>query len=357
MKSALLIPFLILISATPTFSSEKDKPLEEKLGRAKLIVIGTITSVDNRSSKFSDIGTLKVSEVLRGDSNLSTIRLEWNSPKYWRHKRTSIQYKKEQSGIWIFSSNLYMEPGKLPRYTINAEDVYEPKERIDVARILLKCTGYKKTTSFKIFIPIEPKPDEIHYKLVKVRVYNKGNSSYIHACKKRDSEIEDEKAILAGEKVAERFWLWVKNQLKPKMRRPPSLRMIRDRETRMEVMLYSGGKSAHTDILYKDEKKNELLFDFIEDIASMCLSDDNAAEAKFLKAHPIPVKKERKEKKVSENKKQEKLAIAKNQEVFITNTGNKFHKAGCRYLKRSSSAVSREDAIKRGYKACKVCKP
>ena len=43
--------------------------------------------------------------------------------------------------------------------------------------------------------------------------------------------------------------------------------------------------------------------------------------------------------------------------VYITDTGNKYHNAGCRYLKSSSHAISLDEAKSRGYTACKVCKP
>lgn len=43
--------------------------------------------------------------------------------------------------------------------------------------------------------------------------------------------------------------------------------------------------------------------------------------------------------------------------VFITKTGARFHAAGCRSLRRSSIAISRSDAEKRGYSACSICKP
>jgi len=43
--------------------------------------------------------------------------------------------------------------------------------------------------------------------------------------------------------------------------------------------------------------------------------------------------------------------------VYITNSGAKFHKGGCRHLARSQIPISRADAIARGYSACSVCKP
>jgi hypothetical protein len=43
--------------------------------------------------------------------------------------------------------------------------------------------------------------------------------------------------------------------------------------------------------------------------------------------------------------------------VYITNTGRKYHDAGCRYLSRSEIPLSRTDAINQGYGPCSVCQP
>lgn len=43
--------------------------------------------------------------------------------------------------------------------------------------------------------------------------------------------------------------------------------------------------------------------------------------------------------------------------VYVTNTGEKYHKAGCRYLSRSQHAISRSDAQSKGYTPCSVCHP
>ena len=43
--------------------------------------------------------------------------------------------------------------------------------------------------------------------------------------------------------------------------------------------------------------------------------------------------------------------------VYITKTGDKYHRAGCRYLSKSRIPISRKDAIARGSKPCSVCKP
>lgn len=43
--------------------------------------------------------------------------------------------------------------------------------------------------------------------------------------------------------------------------------------------------------------------------------------------------------------------------VCITNTGNKYHSAGCRYTKKSCIEVSLSDALARGLEPCSVCNP
>jgi len=43
--------------------------------------------------------------------------------------------------------------------------------------------------------------------------------------------------------------------------------------------------------------------------------------------------------------------------VYITKSGSKYHRAGCRYLSKSMIPISLKDAKERGYTPCKVCKP
>lgn len=45
------------------------------------------------------------------------------------------------------------------------------------------------------------------------------------------------------------------------------------------------------------------------------------------------------------------------QTVYITETGKKYHRAGCRYLSRSEIAIKESSAISEGYTACSVCNP
>ena len=43
--------------------------------------------------------------------------------------------------------------------------------------------------------------------------------------------------------------------------------------------------------------------------------------------------------------------------VYITDTGKKYHRSGCRYLESSKHAISLEKAKQNGYTPCSVCKP
>jgi micrococcal nuclease len=44
-------------------------------------------------------------------------------------------------------------------------------------------------------------------------------------------------------------------------------------------------------------------------------------------------------------------------EVFVTSSGKKYHAGGCRFLSKSMTPITLEDAKKRGYEPCSVCRP
>jgi len=48
---------------------------------------------------------------------------------------------------------------------------------------------------------------------------------------------------------------------------------------------------------------------------------------------------------------------AKEQTVYITKTGKKYHQGTCRYLSQSKISTSLKDAKANGYTACSVCRP
>jgi hypothetical protein len=43
--------------------------------------------------------------------------------------------------------------------------------------------------------------------------------------------------------------------------------------------------------------------------------------------------------------------------VYVTNTGNRYHRAGCASLSRSQIAMSRDQAVANGYTPCGRCNP
>jgi len=54
---------------------------------------------------------------------------------------------------------------------------------------------------------------------------------------------------------------------------------------------------------------------------------------------------------------QQTVVFAKEQVVYITKTGKKYHKSSCHYLKKSKIKTTKSKAKELGYTACKVCKP
>ncbi|MCD8161525.1 MAG: DUF5011 domain-containing protein [Clostridiales bacterium] len=53
----------------------------------------------------------------------------------------------------------------------------------------------------------------------------------------------------------------------------------------------------------------------------------------------------------------ESTGSSSSETVYITDTGSKYHRDGCRYLSKSKHAISKSTAIAQGYEPCKVCKP
>lgn len=43
--------------------------------------------------------------------------------------------------------------------------------------------------------------------------------------------------------------------------------------------------------------------------------------------------------------------------VYVTNTGDKYHKGSCSYLRSSKNAISKDAAVSQGYTACSRCNP
>ncbi len=41
--------------------------------------------------------------------------------------------------------------------------------------------------------------------------------------------------------------------------------------------------------------------------------------------------------------------------VYVTRTGHRYHRVGCRYLKGGARVLQRDEALKRGFTPCRVC--
>lgn len=46
-----------------------------------------------------------------------------------------------------------------------------------------------------------------------------------------------------------------------------------------------------------------------------------------------------------------------NTTVYVTNTGECYHRSGCQYLRKSCISISLQDAVSEGYRACSKCCP
>jgi hypothetical protein len=52
-----------------------------------------------------------------------------------------------------------------------------------------------------------------------------------------------------------------------------------------------------------------------------------------------------------------RVAQFKAQTVYVTRTGKKYHREGCRYLVRGKVPMTLKEAKAKGYAPCKVCHP
>lgn len=43
--------------------------------------------------------------------------------------------------------------------------------------------------------------------------------------------------------------------------------------------------------------------------------------------------------------------------VYVTRTGEKYHRGSCQHLRRSKIEIKKSEAIRQGYEPCKVCRP
>ncbi|MHC4661778.1 MAG: hypothetical protein ACYS8W_08820 [Planctomycetota bacterium] len=354
-KIALAVIFTLTISST-ALASWIDIPLEKRLGEADIVVLGKITGVDNSTHTEIDVGTITVTSVLKEGGNISNVKLAWPSKRRGFATTADIMYKNGDSGIWILrhGKNIRM---KFPEYYYaNYPKDFQPAGRLDAVKALLKAAESGRWVSCEISRQERPKPGELHIFSARLLVYTVGNESHAYVNRKKDMKITEEKPVILSEKLAERFWRWVEDngldniktdQIKRSPEPPPTM-----------VIGFKKEGSEHRAMIVRPEMESDkkALFQFVEDLTAACFSKDEDAGEKFLKAHPMPAEKEKKEEK-SEEKQESKPSDEREEKVYITERGEKYHKKGCRYLKKGSTTISKEEAIRRGYKPCKICKP
>ena len=135
----LLITFLLLICLIPAASvSAKwaEIPLEKRVKQADLVVVGKITKVENVMDGNAElaVGTITVSEVIKGDKDMKEVKLAWRTGRVldpntgmWFEVRTSvdIRYSKGQEGIWGLTEdpkNKDRFKARYPGYPIKSDE-------------------------------------------------------------------------------------------------------------------------------------------------------------------------------------------------------------------------------------------
>ena len=96
-------------------------------------------------------------------------------------------------------------------------------------------------------------------------------------------------------------------------------------------------------------------------------SDGKTVKAQVAKSGTVAAgisaeERQKQEEEAAETKAQQEAAAAaeaQQETVYITPTGEKYHRNGCRMLNRTKNPtpISKQDAIDQGYEACKVCHP
>jgi hypothetical protein len=98
--------------------------LKEAVEKADIVIIGKVTQVGLSAASSFDVGSIDVSEVLKGDDKTKTVNFRFSS------RGTPPYAKKDAEGVWIL--------GKEGAY-MAARDVlsYQPSTEADAVKKLL----------------------------------------------------------------------------------------------------------------------------------------------------------------------------------------------------------------------------
>lgn len=130
----------------------------------------------------------------------------------------------------------------------------------------------------------------------------------------------------------------------------------KDLEERLETAYEEGQSSLRGGDLYTEELLSEREAGYNEgyDVGYADGLEEGKSQAEETKAEPSTrIEQETSSSSNQTSSTSEQQTIT----VYITDTGSKYHRSGCRYLWNSSNAVTLSNAKSWGYAPCSVCDP
>lgn len=115
--------------------------------------------------------------------------------------------------------------------------------------------------------------------------------------------------------------------------------------------------AAKTCAYTKREDVSVTLSAVVDTVATQKLADQRAAEEAARAQAEAEAQAEAAAQAEAERQAQQQEAERAEQTVYITDTGSKYHRAGCRHLRHSSYPISLSDAQAQGYTPCGTCHP
>ena len=96
-----LVVFAFVVLTGTAEASWMHVGLADQVGRADVIVSGTIAAVRDEGDGEQSVGTIAVLEVIKGDAALKTAEIVFPGPKRTRFSTTDIEFKTGDAGVWL----------------------------------------------------------------------------------------------------------------------------------------------------------------------------------------------------------------------------------------------------------------
>lgn len=110
-------------------------------------------------------------------------------------------------------------------------------------------------------------------------------------------------------------------------------------------------QNSMQDYSAKKESYENQVQQLTKDIAKL----DSSIQQKQAELNKKKADKQEQLRLAAEKKAAEEASNTTTDTVYITNTGKKYHRSGCQYLRKSKIAISLENARSRGYTPCSKC--